>query len=165
MKWIYAMYKRHNIKDIKINNQMQIIENKMKFSIIDKCPICYDETNLVLYECFAHYYCLDCIYQGVYKDKKCAICRMTCIDAIINTSNITTRVEEENSITPSITPRVNRPRVNSDSDDSDSDDSDSDDSDSPVIVRRRTIEVSSDDDYSPVIVRRRIIEDSSDDDD
>ena len=116
MKWIYAMYKRHNIKDIKINNQMQIIENKMKFSIIDKCPICYDETNLVLYECFAHYYCLDCLYQGVYKNKKCAICRMTGTELTINTNNIMTRIDDNNSTTPPISPRPNRPIIDSDTD-------------------------------------------------
>ena len=55
----------------------------MKVSIIDKCPICFDEDNLILYECFAHYYCLDCLYQGVYKDKKCAVCRIT-VDELIN---------------------------------------------------------------------------------
>ena len=77
MKWIYQMYKKYNIKEPKINRQMQIIDNKMKVSI------CFDEDNLILYECFAHYYCLDCLYQGVYKDKKCAVCRIT-VDELIN---------------------------------------------------------------------------------
>jgi hypothetical protein len=123
MKWVYTMCKKYNIRDVKINHQMQLIENKMKISIIDKCPICYDEDKLVPYECFAHYYCLDCLYQGIYKDKKCAICRMTGID--INTNNITARIDEH--INTNI-PYYDRSISDSDDyNDSEDNDSDSDD--------------------------------------
>jgi Leucine-rich repeat (LRR) protein len=88
MNWIYLMCKKHNINNTKINHQIQIIDNKMKFSKIDTCPICFDKNNLILYECFSHYYCLDCLYQGVYKYNKCAICRISAIDTLNNNAHI-----------------------------------------------------------------------------
>jgi hypothetical protein len=72
MSFVYAMCKCHNIKDDRISDLLQIIDNKMKLTIIDDCVICYTNTKLILYECFGHYYCLDCIVSI----DKCSMCRI-----------------------------------------------------------------------------------------
>jgi len=73
MAFVYAMCKKHNIVNSKISSLLQILDNKMKMSIKNDCPICYNNTDLILYECFGHYYCLNCIHLIT----KCSIC---CID-------------------------------------------------------------------------------------
>jgi tetratricopeptide (TPR) repeat protein len=95
MKWVYSMCKKYNINNPKINHQIQIIDNKMNFSKIDICPICFDTEKLIPYECFSHYYCLDCLYQGVYKHKKCAICRLSCTETTISNKHIISIIDDD----------------------------------------------------------------------
>jgi hypothetical protein len=76
LSFVYTMCKKHNIINSKISSFLQILDNKMKISIIDECPICYNNTNLIIYECFGHYYCLNCIFLI----NKCAVCRIIPIE-------------------------------------------------------------------------------------
>lgn len=49
-----------------------ILNNKRKLAKTDDCPICYDTTSLIPFDCFGHYYCETCYV----KIDKCAICKM-----------------------------------------------------------------------------------------
>ena len=77
ISFVYAMCKKHHIKNTQMSDLLQIIDNKMKLSIKDTCIICYNNTDLILYECFGHYYCLDCTILL----ETCSVCR---IDPTIN---------------------------------------------------------------------------------
>jgi Leucine-rich repeat (LRR) protein len=81
MSWSYLMCKKYNIKNYKITDLIQIIDNKMKIKKIDECPICYENTDLIPYECFGHYYCLDCMYKSMYKTNQCALCKINPIES------------------------------------------------------------------------------------
>ena len=73
--WSYGMCKKFNIRNPKIEHIIQFIDNKMKFSKNEDCPICFDKTQLVPFECFGHYYCLDCMYK-LYTSNKCPLCKI-----------------------------------------------------------------------------------------
>jgi hypothetical protein len=58
---------------IKIQSEEIILKNKLKYSKFDECPICLTEKDLIPFDCFGHFYCLEC-------DKrinKCSLCRIS----------------------------------------------------------------------------------------
>jgi len=61
---------KYNYKDSIIINESIVLNNKLKYSIMDECPICFEDCSLVYYKCCAHFYCINCIY----KIKTCSIC-------------------------------------------------------------------------------------------
>ena len=76
MEFAYTMCKKHNITSPKIISHLQIINNKMNICKTDNCSICGKIKKLIIYECFEHYFCLNCIYDKVYCEDKCAICEI-----------------------------------------------------------------------------------------
>jgi hypothetical protein len=61
---------KYNYKDSIIINESIVLNNKLKYSIMDECPICFEDCSLVYYKCCAHFYCMNCIY----KIQTCSIC-------------------------------------------------------------------------------------------
>ena len=80
----YSLYKKFNIRVPKVEKTLaaqvvsfiQLIDNKMKHSTLEDCPLCYKNTKLILYDCFGHSYCLDCMYGYVYPAMKCPQCQI-----------------------------------------------------------------------------------------
>jgi len=69
--FLYDICIRFKIKDPFIEREGQLIKNKLKIiNKFDICPICFDELPLIIYECFGHFYCVNCIY----KINKCSLC-------------------------------------------------------------------------------------------
>jgi hypothetical protein len=57
---------------IKFQSEETIIRNKMNFSKDGECPVCFEDKRLIPFDCFGHFYCLDCDK----KMKKCGFCRI-----------------------------------------------------------------------------------------
>ena len=80
----YFLYKKFNIRIPKFDgiiiseviSFIQHQDNKMKFSKLEDCPLCYKHAQLIPYDCFGHFYCLDCMFNYVYKTKKCPQCQI-----------------------------------------------------------------------------------------
>jgi hypothetical protein len=56
------MNKINNYK-LKLDLRKQFMINKRKFSKKDTCNICFDEEELIIYDCFNHYICEKCYEQ------------------------------------------------------------------------------------------------------
>jgi len=64
---------RSNELRFKIQAEEQLLMNKMKLSKKGECPICYDEKDLIPFDCFGHFFCVDCDKNA----KKCYICSIS----------------------------------------------------------------------------------------
>jgi hypothetical protein len=51
---------------------INFVNNRSKSMINDKCPICYEVKDLILYDCVVHHYCIQC-YD---KQNLCALCKV-----------------------------------------------------------------------------------------
>ena len=58
---------------IKIQAQETVLKNKMKYKQLNECPVCFTEKELIPFDCFGHFHCLDCDA----KLDKCSICRIS----------------------------------------------------------------------------------------
>jgi hypothetical protein len=67
INFIIPYVEKYELSMVKINNYLlklrlrnQFMINKKKFSKNDICNICFDENELLIYDCFAHYICEKC---------------------------------------------------------------------------------------------------------
>jgi hypothetical protein len=57
----------------KLQIQETILKNKMKYVKHEECPICLEEKELIPYDCFAHFFCVNCEKRI----NKCSLCRIS----------------------------------------------------------------------------------------
>jgi tetratricopeptide (TPR) repeat protein len=57
----------------KVQAVSAVLKNKMKFSKQGECPICLEEKELIPFDCFGHFFCVECDK----KTNKCALCRIS----------------------------------------------------------------------------------------
>lgn len=68
----YELCIRFNINNIFIKNQFLVISKKLEHTIEDECPICFEKSKLIHWDCTGkHLFCVDCFS----KLESCAICR------------------------------------------------------------------------------------------
>jgi len=74
LPFIQTMLHKFNITDASILGHLQFKINKTKLSnykISGDCMICYETTDLQLFDCLGHHYCIGCNI----KLEKCAVCK------------------------------------------------------------------------------------------
>jgi len=83
--------KKYELSMSKINNYIlkldlrkQFMMNKKKFTKTDTCNICFEENELMIYDCFAHYICEKCYLQY----DKCPYCFIEKHQMMLNTKKI-----------------------------------------------------------------------------
>ena len=57
---------------LKIQAEEIVLKNKIKYMKHDECPVCLIETDVIPFDCFGHFYCLNCEK----KLNKCSLCRI-----------------------------------------------------------------------------------------
>jgi len=82
-KYELSMNKINNYK-LKLDLRKQFMINKRKFSKKDTCNICFDEEELIIYDCFNHYICEKCYEQY----DKCPFCFIEKHQMMINNKKI-----------------------------------------------------------------------------
>ena len=58
---------------LKIQSEKSILKNKMKYAELGECPVCFEQKDLIPFDCFAHKHCIECDK----KIDKCSLCRIT----------------------------------------------------------------------------------------
>jgi len=58
---------------LKIQSEESILKSKMKYAQYGECPVCMEDKDLILFDCFAHLHCIECDRRMV----KCSLCRIT----------------------------------------------------------------------------------------
>jgi len=58
---------------LKIQAEENILKSKMKFAQFGECPVCMEEKDLILFDCFSHLHCIECDRRM----DKCSLCRVT----------------------------------------------------------------------------------------
>ena len=78
---------------IRQNQRLQFMINKKKFVKNDTCNVCYDEKELIIYDCFAHYICEDCYHRE--EIVKCPYCNIPKHQIMLNNINEDDEDEDE----------------------------------------------------------------------
>jgi hypothetical protein len=125
INFIIPYVEKYELSMVKINNYLlklrlrqQFMINKKKFSKNDICNICFDENELLIYDCFTHYICEKCYLHY----DKCPFCFIEKHQIMINNKNI----KKQNDM---YTDDEDDGELDDDEDDDEDDDDDDDDDD------------------------------------
>jgi hypothetical protein len=74
---IQTIINKFKIRENNISGQLQFKLNKINlpnYKKHDECPICYNKTELQMYDCLGHHFCVNCTINI----NECAICKCAC---------------------------------------------------------------------------------------
>jgi len=57
----------------KIQAITTVLKNKLKYAKYGECPICMEEKDLIPFDCFGHFFCVECEKKTI----KCSLCRIS----------------------------------------------------------------------------------------
>jgi hypothetical protein len=77
LPYVQKMINKLRIRENNLSGQLQFKFNKINlpnYKKYDICPICYNETELNMYDCLGHHFCVNCTIRI----NECAICKCAC---------------------------------------------------------------------------------------